>query len=184
MINEFGKIPNKVKLLNCVGGGSSAYGFWSEFMDYDKKQVDFIGVEANGPNNSKLHAAPLSNNSKLGVLHGAAQYVCQDIEGQISETESISAGLDYPGVSPLHCFLKDAGRANYVARSDEDALRAYKLVTKLESKINPSLEPCHAFSQAIKIAPKLSKDTVLVVNSCGDAFKDKDILRERLGKIK
>ena len=131
MINEFGKIPNKVKLLNCVGGGSSAYGLWSEFMDYNKKQVDFIGIEANGPNNSKLHAAPLSNNSKLGVLHGAAQYVCQDKEGQISETESISAGLDYPGVSPLHCFLKDAGRASYVARSDEDALQAYKLVTKL-----------------------------------------------------
>ena len=184
MINKFGKIPNKVKLLNCVGGGSSAYGLWSEFMDYNKNQVDFVGIEANGPKNSKLHAAPLSNNSKLGILHGAAQYVCQDTEGQISETESISAGLDYPGVSPLHCFLKDVGRASYVARTDEDALSAYKLVTKLENKINPSLEPCHAFAQAMKIAPRLSKDTIIVVNSCGDALKDRDILKERLGKIK
>ena len=184
MINEFGKIPNKVKLLNCVGGGSSAYGLWSEFMDYDKKQVEFIGIEAGGPKNSKLHAAPLSKNAKLGVLHGAAQYVCQDTEGQIKETESISAGLDYPGVSPLHCFLKDAGRARYIAQSDESALNAYKLVTKLESKINPSLEPCHAFAEAIKIAPRLSKDTIIIVNSCGDALKDRDILKERLGTIK
>ena len=182
IINKFGKIPNKMKLLNCVGGGSSAYGLWSEFMDYNKNQIDFVGIEANGPKNSKLHAAPLSNNSKLGILHGAAQYVCQNKEGQISETESISAGLDYPGVSPLHCFLKDVGRASYVARTDEDALSAYKLVTKLENKINPSLEPCHAFAHAIKIAPRFSKDTIIVVNSCGDALKDRDILKKRLGK--
>ena len=184
IINEFGKIPNKVKLLNCVGGGSSAYGLWSEFMDYNKKHIEFIGIEAGGPKNSKLHAAPLSNNAKLGILHGAAQYVCQDNEGQINETESVSAGLDYPGVSPLHCFLKDSKRARYVAQSDESALEAYKIVTKLESKINPSLEPCHAFAEAIKIAPRLSKDTILIINSCGDALKDRDILKERLGKIK
>jgi len=184
MIDEFGEIPNKVKLLNCVGGGSSAYGLWSEFLDYNKKQIEFIGIEAGGPKNSKLHAAPLSNNAKLGVLHGSAQYVCQNNEGQINETESISAGLDYPGVSPLHCFLKDTARALYVSQFDEAALNAYKLVTKLESKINPSLEPCHAFAEAIKIAPKLSKNTVIIVNSCGDALKDKDILKKRLGKIK
>ena len=184
IIKEFGKIPNKVKLLNCVGGGSSAYGLWSKFMDYDKNQVEFIGIEAGGPKNSKLHAAPLSKNAKLGVLHGAAQYVCQDTEGQIKETESISAGLDYPGVSPLHCFLKDAGRARYISQSDEAALNAYKIVTQLESKINPSLEPCHAFAEAIKIAPNLSKDTIIIVNSCGDALKDRDILKERLGKFK
>ena len=110
-------------------------------------------------------------------------YCCQDKEGQINETESISAGLDYPGVSPLHCFLKDVGRARYVARTDEEALEAYKIVTKYE-KLNPSLEPCHAFAEAIKIAPKLSKDTIIIVNSCGDALKDRDILKERLGKLK
>jgi len=178
---EFGKIPKKLKLINCVGGGSSAIGFWNSFMDYNKSQVEFIGVEAGGPNNSKLHAAPLTNNSKIGILHGAAQYVVQDREGQISETESISAGLDYPGVSPLHCFLKDAKRARYISASDEDALAAYKLVASME-KIRPSLEPSHAFATAIKLAPKLSKDTIIVVNSCGDAKKDESILTKRLGK--
>jgi tryptophan synthase beta subunit len=181
--SEFKKIPKKIKLINCVGGGSSAYGFWSEFIDYNKKQVELIGVEAGGPKNSKLHAAPLTNNAKLGILHGAAAYVCQNSEGQINDTESISAGLDYPGVSPIHCFLKDAKRARYTSATDEAALNAYKLVTRLE-KINPSLEPSHAFAEAIKIAPKLSKDTIIIINSCGDAKKDRDILKARLGKIK
>jgi len=178
---EFGKIPKKLKLINCVGGGSSAIGFWNSFMDYNKSQVEFIGVEAGGPNNSRLHAAPLTNKSKIGILHGAAQYVVQDKEGQISKTQSISAGLDYPGVSPLHCFLKDAKRARYTSASDEEALAAYKLVASME-KIRPSLEPSHAFATAIKLAPKLSKDTIIVVNSCGDAKKDESILLKRLGK--
>ena len=178
---EFGTIPKKLKLLNCVGGGSSSFGLWNEFMDYDKKQVEFIGVEAGGPKNSKKHAAPLTYNSKIGVLHGAMQYVVQNSDGQIEETESISAGLDYSGVSPLHCFLKDIKRARYCAATDEEALNAYQLVTKFES-LNPSLEPSHAFAEAIKIAPKLSNDTIIIVNSCGDAQKDRDILRQRLGK--
>ena len=88
-------------------------------------------------------------------MHGAASYVCQNNEGQI-KTESISAGLDYPGVSPIHCFLKDTKRARYTYATDEEALNAYKMVTKFE-KLNPSLEPSHAFAEAIKIAPKLSK---------------------------
>ena len=179
--SEFNKIPKRIKLINCVGGGSSAYGFWSEFIDYNKKQIELIGVEAGGPKNSKLHAAPLTNGAKLGILHGAAAYVCQNNEGQINDTSSISAGLDYPGVSPIHCFLKDTKRARYTSATDEGALDAYKLVTKLE-KINPSLEPCHAFAEAIKIAPKLNKNIIIVVNSCGDAKKDKDILKARLGK--
>jgi tryptophan synthase beta subunit len=178
---EFGKVPKKLKLINCVGGGSSAIGFWNSFMDYNKNQVEFIGVEAGGPNNSRLHAAPLTNKSKIGILHGAAQYVVQDKEGQISKTQSISAGLDYPGVSPLHCFLKDAKRARYTSASDEEALAAYKLVVSME-KIRPSLEPSHAFATAIKLAPKLSEDTIIVVNSCGDAKKDELILTKRLGK--
>ena len=100
---EFGKLPDKIKLINCVGGGSSAAGFRNEFMN---THAQFIGVEAGGPKNSKLHAAPLTTGSKIGILHGAAQYVIQDKEGQIGSTESISAGLDYPGIS-LHCYLKD-----------------------------------------------------------------------------
>ena len=181
ILSEFKMIPKKIKLINCIGGGSSAYGFWSEFMDYNKKQIELIGVEAGGPKNSKLHAAPLTYGAKLGILHGAAAYVCQDSEGQINNTNSISAGLDYPGVSPIHCFLKDTKRARYISATDEDALKAYNLVTKLE-KINPSLEPCHAFAEAIKIAPRLNKDTIIIVNSCGDAKKDRDILKARLGK--
>jgi len=180
ILDEFGEFPKKVKLLNCVGGGSSAYGLWSEFMDFNKKQFEFIGIEAAGPKKSKLHAAPLSMNAKLGILHGAAAYVCQNSDGQINETESISAGLDYPSCSALHCFLKDTKRARYTYANDEEALNAYQVVTKYEN-LNPSLEPSHAFAEAIKIAPKLNKDTIIIVNSCGDAHKDKDILKQRLG---
>ena len=183
MKNVFGKIPQKVKLINCVGGGSSAMGFWNEFMDYNSKQVEFIGVEAGGPKNSKHHAAPLSNNAKIGILHGAKQYVMQNKEGQISKTESISAGLDYPGISPLHCFLKDAKRARYTSATDEEALAAFQMVTKLED-ISPSLEPSHAFAEAIKLAPKLNPSTVIIVNSCGDSLKDKFIIKKRLGNYK
>ena len=179
--NEFGNMPRKLKLINCVGGGSSSFGFWNEFMDYDKKKVEFIGVEAGGPKKSKRHAAPLTYGSKIGILHGAMQYVNQDNMGQIEETESISAGLDYPGVSPLHCLLKDVKRARYTSATDEEALKAYQLVTKYED-LNPSLEPSHAFAEAIKIAPKKSRDTIIIVNSCGDAKKDKDILKKRLGR--
>ena len=174
---EFGKIPKKIKLLNCVGGGSSAMGFWNEFMDTD---AEFVGIEAGGPKNSRLHAAPLTNGSKIGILHGAAQYVIQDKEGQIGSTASISAGLDYPGISPLHCFLKDTKRARYTSASDEEALEAYKLVSKLEN-ISPSLEPSHAFHEAIRIAPKLKSSEIIIVNSCGDSIKDKDIIKQKLG---
>ena len=177
---EFRIIPKKLKLINCVGGGSSAMGFWNEFIDYEKNQVELIGVEAGGPRNSKRHAAPLTKGAKIGILHGAIQYVIQDREGQIEETESISAGLDYPGVSPLHCLLKDTKRARYTSATDEEALAAFKLVSRLE-KVRPSLEPSHAFAEAIKIAPGLNKDTVVCVDSCGDAKKDMKIIKARLG---
>ena len=183
ILNEFGRIPKKLKLLNCVGGGSSSFGLWNSFMDYDKEQVELIGIEAGGPKRSKLHAAPLSHGAKIGVLHGSRQRVLMDKDGQILPTESIAAGLDYPGVSPLHCLLQDQKRARYISISDEEALSAYKLVTKYEShNVSPSLEPAHSFSYAIKIAPKLSKDTILVVNNCGDSIKDKHIIKKRLGK--
>jgi len=181
IIKEFGSMPKKLKLYNCVGGGSSSYGFWSEFIDYDKNQVELIGVEAGGPKKSKRHAAPLTFGSKIGILHGAMQYVNQDKMGQIEETESISAGLDYPGVSPLHCFLKDTKRARYTAASDEQAIEAYKLVTKFEN-LRPSLEPSHAFAVAIKEAKKFKKDTIIIVDSCGHALKDRKILKAKLGK--
>ena len=181
--NVFGKIPQKVKLINCVGGGSSAMGFWNEFIDFNSKQIEFIGVEAGGPKNSKHHAAPLSNNARIGILHGSRQYVMQNKDGLISKTESISAGLDYPGISPLHCFLKDTKRARYTSATDEEALKAFQVVTKLE-EISPSLEPSHAFAEAIKLAPRLNPATLIVVNSCGDSLKDKFIIQKRLGSYK
>ena len=104
----------------------------------------------------------------------------QNSDGQINETESISSGLDYPSVSPIHCLLKDVGRARYTYATDEEALDAYKLITELE-EISPSLEPAHAFAEAIKIAPRLNGSNIIVVDSCGDSLKDKDIIKKRLG---
>mgnify|MGYP006078259637 FL=1 len=179
VLDEFGEIPKDMKLINCVGGGSSAAGFWNEWMD--DSNVELIGVEAGGPEGSSKHAAPLTNDSPLGVLHGATQYVIQDDQGEIEETESISAGLDYPGVSPLHCFLKETGRARYTSATDEEAIEAFQLVSRMEGFVSPSLEPSHAFAEAIKIAPSLSKDTVICVDSCGDSAKDAQIIAERLG---
>ena len=172
LIKEFGEIP-KLKLINVIGGGSSALGFWNEFIDYDKKHVELIGVEAK-------YAAPLSTNAKVAILHGAAQYCLTDKEGQIAETHSLSAGLDYPGSSPLHGLLKDSGRARYTNASDKEALAAFKLITKLED-IRPSLEPAHAWSECIRLAPKLKKSDVLIVNNCGKGYKDKKIYIEQLG---
>ena len=170
---EFGKIP-KLKLVNVIGGGSSAAGFFSEFIHYPKKYVELIGVEAK-------YAAPLTTNAKLAILHGAAQYCLTDKDGQIKETHSISAGLDYPGVSPLHCFLKDTGRARYTSASDEQALAAFKLVTQLESSIKPSLEPAHCLHEVIRIAPKLNKNEIVIFNNCGNSYKDKKIIEEKIG---
>jgi len=172
VIKEFGKIP-KLKLINVIGGGSSALGFWNEFIDYDKKHVELIGVEAK-------YAAPLATNAKVAILHGAAQYCLTDTDGQISDTHSLSAGLDYPGSSPLHGLLKDSGRASYTLASDKEALEAFKLVTKLE-KLRPSLEPAHAWSECIKLAPKLKEDEVIIVNNCGKGYKDKKIYIENIG---
>ena len=169
VMKQFGTIP-KLKLINVIGGGSSALGFWNEFIDYDKKHVELIGVEAK-------FAAPLATNAKLSILHGAKQYCLTNKDGQISPTHSLSAGLDYPGSSPMHGFLKkDTKRARFTFASDKEALYAFKLVTKLEN-IRPSLEPCHAFAECIKIAPKLKKDQIIIVNNCGEASKDKNIFK-------
>ena len=172
VMEEFGEIP-KMKLINVIGGGSSALGFWNEFIDYDKKHVELIGVEAKG-------AAPLSNNGKLSILHGAAQYCLTDEDGQISPTHSLSAGLDYPGSSSMHGFLKDIGRASYTNASDKEALNAFKLVTELED-IRPSLEPAHAFAECLRLAPKLKNDDIIVINNCGISSKDEKIIRKEIG---
>ena len=172
IIKEFGKIP-KLHLLNVIGGGSSAIGFWNEFINYSKNHVKLTGVEAK-------YAAPLTTNAKIAILHGAAQYCLQDKNGQIADTHSISAGLDYPGVSPLHCMLKDTKRAKYTSCSDEGALNALKLIWKYEN-LRPSLEPAHAWAECIRIAPKLKKDEVIIVNNCGIGSKDEKIIKNKIG---
>ncbi len=134
--------------------------------------VRLIGVEAGGHGLATgLHAAPLTSNSKAGVLHGNRVYLMQDENGQIIETHSISAGLDYPGVGPEHCWLKDTGRAEYVAITDDEAMQGFHDLCRFEGII-PALESSHALAHAAKIAPTMGKDKVLLVNLSGRGDKD------------
>src|SRR5690349_3910429 len=169
------KLPTTV--IACVGGGSNAIGIFHEFIK-DKK-VQLVGVEAGG-RGSRLgeHAARFSGGSP-GVLQGTYSYVLQDDDGQISLTHSISAGLDYPSIGPEHAWLKDTGRAEYVAASDTDALRACTLLARTEGII-PALESAHAVAEVIKRAPKMKKSDVVIVNISGRGDKDVGILRENL----
>jgi len=162
-----GRQPDAI--IACVGGGSNAIG---AFYPYIKDlSVRLIGVEAGGLGvDTGKHAAPLAS-GKPGVLHGNRTYLMQDQDGQIIETHSISAGLDYPGVGPEHSLLKDMGRAEYVVANDDEALEAFHTLTKLEG-IMPALESAHAVAHAVKIAPHMSKDQVLLVNLSGRGDKD------------
>ena len=158
-------------LVACVGGGSNAMGLFYPF--FNKKKVKLIGVEAGGLGLSTgKHAAPLNAGSE-GVLHGMRTYLMQDKGGQILETHSISAGLDYPGVGPEHSWLKDSGRAEYVVAKDNEALRAFKELTVVEG-IMPALETSHALAYVRKIAPKMKKNKIIVVNISGRGDKDID----------
>ena len=164
---EFGKDPDV--LVACVGGGSNAMGLFYPFINM--KNVKLIGVEAGGLGlESGKHAAPL-NDGKEGILHGMRTYLMQDEAGQIKETHSISAGLDYPGVGPEHAWLKDTGRAEYVVADDEEALEAFKELTLIEG-IMPALETAHALAHVKKIAPSMKKDQVIVINVSGRGDKD------------
>jgi len=165
-------------IVACVGGGSNAIGIFHPFLN--DKEVKLIGVEAGGRGlKTGKHAASLSAGS-AGVLHGAKSYVLQDRDGQIRETHSISAGLDYPGVGPEHSYLKDSGRVSYVAINDKEALNAFQLLCSTEG-ILPALEPAHAISYAAKLASSLSKEQIIVVNLSGRGDKDMDIVVEALG---
>jgi len=165
-------------IVACVGGGSNAIGIFHSFLN--DKEVKLIGVEAGGRGlKTGKHAASLSAGS-AGVLHGAKSYVLQDIDGQIRETHSISAGLDYPGVGPEHSYLKDSGRVSYVAINDKEALNAFQLLCSTEG-ILPALEPAHAISYAAKLASLLNKEQIIVVNLSGRGDKDMDIVVEALG---
>ena len=163
-----GRQPDAV--IACVGGGSNAMGVFYHYIDMPG--VKLIGVEAGGRGiASGEHAAPLTTNSPVGVLHGNKTYLMQDEDGQIIETHSISAGLDYPGVGPEHAWLKDSGRAAYVAIDDDEALRAFHDLCHFEGII-PALESSHALAHAMKIAPTMGRDKVLLVNLSGRGDKD------------
>lgn len=147
----------------------------------DTPAVQLIGVEAAGYGLATgQHAAPLTANARPGVLHGNRTYLMQDENGQIIETHSISAGLDYPGVGPEHAWLKDSGRAEYVAITDDEALAAFHNLCRIEGII-PALESSHALAYAAKIAPTLSKDKILLVNLSGRGDKDMHTVAEKSG---
>jgi tryptophan synthase beta chain len=168
MPEMIGRQPDAV--IACVGGGSNAIGMFYPYIE--EKAVQLIGVEAGGHGiSSGQHAAPLTANAKVGVLHGNKVYLMQDDNGQIIETHSISAGLDYPGVGPEHCLLKDMGRAQYVSIDDDEALAAFDALCRYEGII-PALESSHALAHAMKIAPSLGRDKVLLVNLSGRGDKD------------
>ncbi|HET6654969.1 MAG TPA: tryptophan synthase subunit beta [Gammaproteobacteria bacterium] len=170
-----GRLPDA--LAACVGGGSNAIGLFHPFLDDD---VAIYGVEAGGKGSGEgEHAASLSA-GRPGVLHGNRTYVLEDAAGQIMPTHSISAGLDYPGVGPEHAWLKDSGRASYVTVTDDEALAAFHLLTRAEG-IMPALESSHALAYAAKLAPKLGRDAVMIVNLSGRGDKDINTVAELEG---
>ena len=165
--NQIGKMPDL--LVACVGGGSNAMGLFYPFIDISS--TDLVGVEAGGLGlDTGKHAAPLNVGSE-GVLHGMRTYLMQTKEGQIQNTHSISAGLDYPGVGPEHAWLKDIGRADYTTANDQEALDAFKELTLVEG-IMPALETAHALAYVKKIAPTMDSEKVIVVNISGRGDKD------------
>ena len=162
-----GRLPDA--LVACVGGGSNAIGLFYPFLE--DNEVEIYGVEAAGYGlETGRHAAPLCA-GKPGVLHGNRTYLMEDSHGQIIHTHSISAGLDYPGVGPEHAWLKDSGRANYVCVSDEEALQAFHDLTRIEG-ILPALESSHALAYTSKLAPRMHKDQIIIVNLSGRGDKD------------
>jgi len=171
-----GRLPDS--LVACIGGGSNAMGLFHPFLD--DKDVKIFGVEAAGHGiDTGEHAASL-NGGRPGVLHGNRTYLLQDDDGQIVEPYSISAGLDYPGIGPEHSWLRDTGRVDYVSATDAEALEAFQLCTRLEGII-PALEPAHALSYVMKIAPDLPADHLLVMNMCGRGDKDVFAIADHLG---
>ena len=171
-----GRLPDA--LVACVGGGSNAIGLFFPFIE--DENVAILGVEAAGDGlETGNHAAPLCA-GKPGVLHGNRTYLMEDADGQIIETHSISAGLDYPGVGPEHAWLKDTGRASYVAVTDDEALEAFHRLTRTEGII-PALESSHAIAQAMKLAPTMDREQTLLVNLSGRGDKDMHTVAAREG---
>ncbi len=171
-----GRLPDTV--VACIGGGSNAMGLFHPFLD--DRAVDIIGVEAAGRGlESGEHAASITG-GRPGVLHGNRTYLLQDDDGQIVEAHSISAGLDYPGIGPEHAWLAEQGRVSYVSATDDEALEAFGLCSRLEGII-PALEPAHALAHVMKIAPALPNDHVICMNMCGRGDKDVFTVARALG---
>ncbi|MFM9269146.1 tryptophan synthase subunit beta [Halomonas elongata] len=167
-LEEFGRLPDA--LIACVGGGSNAMGLFYPFAEDD--DVAMIGVEAGGDGLATgRHAAPLASGAPRGVLHGNRTYLMSDEGGQVSDTHSVSAGLDYPGVGPEHAFWKDVGRVEYVAADDTAVLEAFRELTHVEG-IMPALESAHALAHAKQLAPTMRPDQHIVVNLSGRGDKD------------
>ncbi|MEJ2453514.1 MAG: tryptophan synthase subunit beta [Candidatus Thiodiazotropha sp.] len=176
MQRQAGRLPDA--LVACVGGGSNAIGLFYPFLD--DTDVAIFGVEAAGDGlETGHHAAPLCA-GKPGVLHGNRTYLMEDRDGQIIETHSISAGLDYPGVGPEHAWLKDSGRASYVAVTDDEALAAFHDLTRTEGII-PALESSHALAYAKKLAPQMSREQIILINLSGRGDKDMHTVAAREG---
>jgi tryptophan synthase beta chain len=162
-----GRLPDS--LIACIGGGSNAMGLFHPFLD--DRSVEIYGVEAAGHGvTTGLHAASIAG-GRPGVLHGNRTYLLMDADGQIAEAHSISAGLDYPGIGPEHAWLKDMGRVQFLSATDDEAVAAFQLCSKLEGII-PALEPAHALARVFDLAPKLPKDHLMVVNLSGRGDKD------------
>ncbi|MDE0240944.1 MAG: tryptophan synthase subunit beta [bacterium] len=171
-----GRLPDTI--VACIGGGSNAMGLFHPFLD--DRSVEIIGVEAAGRGiKSGEHAASITG-GRPGVLHGNRTYLLQDDDGQIIEAHSISAGLDYPGIGPEHAWLADQGRVSYVSATDDEALEAFRLCSRLEGII-PALEPAHALAHVMKIAPALPNDHVICMNMCGRGDKDVFTVAQALG---
>ncbi|MEA2859003.1 MAG: tryptophan synthase beta chain [Methylobacteriaceae bacterium] len=171
-----GRLPDS--LIACIGGGSNAIGLFHPFLD--DRDIEIYGVEAAGYGLDKLHAASLAG-GKPGVLHGNRTYLLMDDDGQILEGHSISAGLDYPGIGPEHAWLRDAGRVTYLSATDDEALAAFQLCSRLEGII-PALEPAHALARVMDLAPKKPRDHLMVMNMCGRGDKDIFAVAEHLGR--
>ncbi len=171
-----GRQPDYV--IACVGGGSNAMGIFYDYIPH--QDVKLVGVEAAGEGLATGHHAASLIAGRPGVLHGNRTYLLQDENGQIIETHSVSAGLDYPGVGPEHAWLKDSGRAEYVAVTDDEALRAFHDLCRYEGII-PALESAHALAYAAKLAPTLAKDQLLLVNLSGRGDKDMHTVAEKSG---
>ena len=167
IMEKEGRLPDAV--LACVGGGSNAIGAFYHFIE--DKSVRLIGCEAAGRGIDTFETAATLNTGRLGIFHGMKSYFCQDAYGQIAPVYSISAGLDYPGIGPEHAYLHDIGRAEYVAITDDEAVDAFEYLSKIEGII-PAIESAHAVAYAMKLAPQMDKDQIMVINISGRGDKD------------